>query len=320
MLCISTRDIVNTVSLTELVDAIESAYFINEEGSFFMPDRMHINYSDNTLLLMPCFTKDRFATKMVSLFPENTKQNIPVLYGSVILNDGSTGEPLAILNGAKLTAMRTGAVGGAAIRWLGINNSKSIGIIGAGVQGIHQAIFAINESNATDINVFDPNPDSKKKFISGVNSFYKNVNINFYKSPEEILEKSDNIIMSTTATKPVLPENHNILKGKCYIAIGSYKPELKELPESLFKLIDQYFIDTEHAMTESGDLITPINKKWFKKENIHSIGKLITSNIELSSNTTRLFKSVGMALFDLVVADLIYKRAVEKGIGTKVDF
>lgn len=319
MLCLSANDIVNAVSLTELVDAIETAFLINEEGNFFMPERMVINYSDNTLLLMPCFTEKRFATKLVSLFPENVNNNKPVLYGSVILNDGNTGEPLAILNGAKLTAMRTGAVGGTAIRLLAEKNSRSVGIIGAGVQGLHQTLFAINERDISNINVYDPNPEIEEIFVSTILDLYKKTEIKFYNTAEEVLDRSEIIIMSTTATSPVLPEKPDKLKGKCYIAIGSYKPEMKEFSESLFKLVDQYFIDTEHAMTESGDLINPLNNNWFKKENIYTAGKLLTGKVKLSSNKTRLFKSVGMALFDLVTADLIYRRALEKGIGTRVE-
>jgi len=319
MLCLSTSDIVKAVSLTELVDAIETAFLINEKGSFYMPERMHINHSDNTLLLMPCFANNKFATKLVSLFPENSKINKPVLYGSVILNDGTTGEPLAILNGAKLTASRTGAVGGTAIRHLADKNVETVGIIGAGVQGFHQALFSINERNIKYINVFDQNSSILKSFIDKFSQLDMDVEIKSTESAEEVLDNSEVLIMSTNSNQAVLPEITQKLKDKTYVAIGSYKPEMNEIPKSLFSLADQYFIDTEHALEESGDLINPLNNRWFEKNNIHTLGKLLNGKIKLSINKTRIFKSVGMALFDLVVADLIYKKAIEKGIGTRVE-
>jgi len=318
MLVISEQDIIKAVSFTELVDAIEKAFLIYEKGEYHMPERMHIDLSGNTLLLMPCFTKRKFATKLVSLFPENSKQNKPVLYGTVILNEGETGEPLALINGAKLTAMRTAAVGGTAIRWLSSRDTKSLGIIGAGIQGIHQALFALNERKIDYINVFDPNTETEKVFKHSIYDYYNSVSIKYCKSSEEVLEQSDAIIMATTATRPVLPDNPDKLKGKCFIAIGSYKPEMKEIPESLFKMVDQYFIDTDHAMIESGDLIDPLTNNWINKSNILPIGKLISGKVNLSSNDTRIFKSVGMALFDLVAADLIYTRAIEKKLGSYV--
>lgn len=318
MLCISAQDIENAVSLTEIVDTIETAFLIYEEGSFYMPERMHINHSENTLLLMPCFTNNKFATKLVSLFPENYKRNKPVLYGSVILNNGKTGEPLAILNGAKLTAMRTGAVGGTAIRHLADKSVGSLGIIGAGVQGFHQALFGFNERNIKIINVFDPYSSVTNNFIDKFSQLNIDVEIKLKKSAEQVLDNSDVLIMSTNSNQPVLPDISCKLKDKTYVAIGSYKPEMNEIPLSLFSLANQYFIDTEHAFTESGDLINPLNNKWFDKTNVHTMGKLLTGKIKLSSNKTRIFKSVGMALFDLVCADLIYKKALEKGIGTNV--
>ncbi|MFC2119205.1 ornithine cyclodeaminase family protein [Bacteroidota bacterium] len=319
MLCLSESDIIKAVTLTELVDAIESAFIIYEKGDFFMPPRMHIDYKKNTLLLMPCFTEDKFATKLVSLFPDNPAINKPVLYGSVLLNDGETGEPLAIINGAKLTAMRTGAVGGVAVRWLSDNNSETLGIIGAGVQGFHQALFCLNERNIKTLNVFDKNEKVIQGFINKIPEYKKNIKICRCKSSEEVLDNSEIIIMATTSTKPVLTEKSEKLKDKTYVAIGSYKPEMKEFPAALFHLADQYFIDTEHAMEESGDLIDPLNNNWFNKEKIYTAGKLLSGEIKLSENKTRIFKSVGMALFDLVVADLIYKKAIEKGIGTSVE-
>ncbi|UCG28553.1 MAG: hypothetical protein JSV24_04120, partial [Bacteroidales bacterium] len=112
MLCISADDIVKAVSCQELVMAVEKAMIMYEKEEFYMPQRMHLDYKGNILLLMPCFTPESMATKLVSLFPGNLEKGKPVINGIVILNDAETGEPLAVFNGAKLTAVRTGAVGG----------------------------------------------------------------------------------------------------------------------------------------------------------------------------------------------------------------
>ncbi len=80
-----------------------------------------------TILYMPCFLKSIFGAKILTLFPGNTAKNKPVIEGLVLLNDPETGEPLALLDGAKLTAVRTGAVGGDAVRYTTPENSKSVG-------------------------------------------------------------------------------------------------------------------------------------------------------------------------------------------------
>ena len=81
------------------------------DGAFTMPDRLHVEHEGNVLLAMPAFAGDHFATKLVSVFPDCT----PAIQGALLLNDGADGRPLALLEGAVLTALRTGAVSGLGI-------------------------------------------------------------------------------------------------------------------------------------------------------------------------------------------------------------
>jgi len=134
MLILNQEDLLRAVSREEMVDCVEKAVLVYEEKDFNMPDRMCVEYGKNSLLLMPCFTEKSMGTKLVSLFPENEKKDLPVLFGVMVLNDGETGRPLAVLNGSALTALRTGAVGGAGIRHITSEKAKSLGIVGAGVQ------------------------------------------------------------------------------------------------------------------------------------------------------------------------------------------
>ena len=93
---------------------------------------------------------------------------------------------------------------------------------------------------------------------------------------------------------------------------------MRELPDSLFPLIDRVFIDSLQAPEEAGDLVVPIKKKILNKESICTLGKLITGNTDRGGKPTRFFKSVGMAIFDIVVAKRIYELACEKGMGTEI--
>ena len=317
MLCLSEHDILQAVTFADIMAAVERAMIIYEEKSFHMPMRMHADYKGNTLLLMPCFTPKKFGTKLVSLFPENINKNLPVLFGAMILNDGETGEPLALLNGSKLTALRTGAVGGVAIRYLAPKNITKLGIIGAGVQGFHQVLFACTERNISDVFVFDQIAHKVPSFIEKLSRELPQVKFHQAESTEALLKESELIITATNSEKPVLPNREELLKGKHFVGIGSYKPNMREFPDTLFQILDQIFIDTEHAIDESGDVIDPVKNGWIKKDQMFTLGKLIQGNVEIKGETT-LFKSVGMALFDVVVSELIYEKALEKGLGQEV--
>ncbi|MCP4709997.1 MAG: ornithine cyclodeaminase family protein, partial [Planctomycetes bacterium] len=155
MLFLSHDDMNESVTYDEIMDQVEEALKLNETKDFHMPLRTHVEHQGNTLLLMPCFTRQSFGTKLVTLFPGNEQKELPTLHGVMVLNDALSGVPQAVLNGAALTSMRTGAVGGVSIRHLAPDNAHTVGIVGTGVQGFHQALFACEARKITDIFLFD---------------------------------------------------------------------------------------------------------------------------------------------------------------------
>jgi len=320
MLYINANDIEKILSLKQLVDALEKALLIMSKKQFTMPDRFHISQGDNTLLLMPCFTEKYFGTKLVSVFPENVRKDKPVIYGNMVLNFGDTGEVAAIIDGSKLTAMRTGAVGGIGIRYLAPDKSKNLAIIGAGVQGIHQAVFACCEAEISNIFVFDFKDEHIQLLKEQVDKWHKNIVVHKSESARHAIEKSDIVITATTSSKPVIPDDKDVLKNRTIIGIGSYKPDMREFPESLFKLTSTIFVDTMVAKKESGDLLTPLENNWVKNDQIVEIADLVAGKVFVDKKTseTRLFKSVGMGLFDLIVAQTLFEKALELNIGQKI--
>jgi len=302
------------------MDAIEQAYAIELAGAYSMPPRIYIDHQENTLLYMPCFLENIFGTKFLSLFPGNATRNQPVINGVVMLNEAATGKPVAILDGAKVTAIRTGAVGGVAVRHTAPEQVDSLGLIGAGVQGFHQVLFACQARKITTVSVYDMSKEKTRICCEHLSNALPQISIKPAQSVEDLLVKSEIVITATPSQKPVLPDDENLLRNKCYIGIGSYKPDMREFPRALFHLIEQVLIDTEHGLEESGDLITPLDKGWIEKSQILKFGSYLTAkNRPGSGEKTTLFKSVGMGLFDIVVSELIYRKALQKGIGQVLD-
>jgi len=317
MLYLSPDDIMAAADFDAVMDAIEQAYRIDLSGDFEMPVRMHVENGENTLLYMPCFLKNIFGTKMLSLFPGNSAKQRPVIEGIVLLNDGETGTPVAILDGARLTAIRTGAVGGTAVRHITPVNAVSLGLIGAGIQGFYQVLFACTARKIKTVAVYDQIDSKLDSFCSRLSEALPNVKVEKAGTVEELLEKSEIVITATPATKPVLPNEQELLRGKSFIGIGSYKLEMREYPQILYRLINKVLIDTEHGLEESGDLIIPLQNKWIEEEQIIKFGSFLRERSDgAARDETMFFKSVGMALFDIVVSEHIYKKALENKIGT----
>jgi len=320
MIYLTESDILKAATINEMLDAIEASLRIYEKKEFHMPQRLHVDHEDNVLLLMPCFTKDYFGTKVITLFPDNPAKNVPVLNGIMVLNDAQTGLPLALLNGPALTAVRTAAVGAVSIRHLAPDDAHAVGIIGAGVQGFYQARVACSARRITDVFIYDIYPEKATALKVKLQQAIPDVNVHQAAGVEDLLERTQIVITATTSTEPVLPDKEDLLEGRHFVGIGSYKPHVREFPQALFGLLKNVYIDTEHAVEESGDIIVPLQNGWLKRDQIMTLGRfLIDSESECQERQeTTFFKSVGMALFDVCASTLIYQKAIVKGLGQQI--
>lgn len=289
------------------IDAIEKAMKISAPGGFVMPQRMHLDHGNDTFLLMPCITDEYWATKLVSFCPGNKDSGRPSIYGTVVLNNSKTGEPLAIMDGGMITAMRTAAVTAVGIKHLSPFSSYSLGIIGTGTQGIFQVLFACSVREIKEVWAFDQNTDNLKKFSAELRGKLPGITIHCAVSSVEVALNSEVIIAATNSRVPVFPDSKELFTGRTFVGIGSYKPGYSEFPEQLLRQLSQVFVDTLDGKKESGDLITPIVNHWISEENIITLGNLISGADTLSANPTRLFKTVGSAIFDLFAAKLVYE-------------
>jgi ornithine cyclodeaminase len=288
------------------VAAMEQAFIDTAQGVVEVPPRVHLDRGPNTLLLMPCFGSTYFSTKLVSVFPKNLQKNEPMIYGSVLLNDGQTGRPLAVMDGSKLTAMRTAAVGAVGIKYLAPQEASNLGVIGLGIQGFHQALFACQQRNIRTLRIMDNSGEVMSRFSERFKALYPEINVVPCNSAEELCNASEIVITATGSHQPVVPDHGGWWKGKTVVGIGSYKPDMREFPDSFFADLEQVFVDTPVALEETGDLLEPLNKGLISEASIFPLWDLIQEKVVLSGET-RFFKSVGMAAFDLYAAKLVYE-------------
>jgi ornithine cyclodeaminase/alanine dehydrogenase-like protein (mu-crystallin family) len=286
------------------VSAMEQAFIDTAKGVVEVPQRVHIDRGPNTLLLMPCFGSTYFSTKLVSVFPNNILKKEPMIYGSVVLNDGQTGKPLAVMDGSKLTAMRTAAVGALGIKYLAPLEASNLGIVGLGIQGFHQALFACQQRSIKTLRIMDHSGEVVARFSERFNTFYPEIKVIPCNSSEELCKASEIVITATGSHQPVVPSRE--LKGKTVVGIGSYKPDMREFPDSFFEELEQVFVDTPVALEETGDLLEPLKKGIISKDQVVPLWDLIMDKVKVRGET-RFFKSVGMAAFDLYGAKLVFE-------------
>ncbi len=316
MIFLGKEEIEKLVDPNEIMDQIEEAYRIFGEDAYYMPPRPVIEHENKTLIYMPCFTEDVIGTKMLTIFPENAKLGLPSLDGLVILNDRTTGAPLAIMDGQAVTAWRTGAVGGVGIRHLSRRDARKVGIVGAGAQGFHQAVYACAARNIETVYIWNHSDRDLTDFMDRLKKTIADpaVKVVQCKTVEELVKASDIICTATPSEEPVLPNDRELLEGKCIIAIGSYTPKMREIPDVIWDLVDKVYIELPYACEESGDLSQPLAEGRLTMDRVVLMDKFLASGAdedEIAGKTT-YFKSVGMGLFDVCVAQKLLEKAKER--------
>ncbi|MGQ3380870.1 ornithine cyclodeaminase family protein [Priestia endophytica] len=317
MLLLSGKDVENLLSMEEAINVMEEAFLKYANKDFVMPERTFTKVKDeDNLLIMPCFVDDCIGLKIATSYPSNTNTNSPVTQGLVVINDIETGEPLSIINGTILTAIKTAAVSGVAMRYF-MKSAEAVGLVGTGLQGLYQLIAAQSSTSVKRFYLYNRSPEKIDSFIQEFQSISnKEVEIIPVTDKSELVRNSEIIITATTSVSPVLPNDAEIYKNKLVVGVGSYKSNMREFPQALFEQAESYYIDSEQGKIECGDIIDPLEKSWIKDNQVILLSDLLSGKIKEPENReTILFKTVNMALFDASIGNYIYKKAKEVGIG-----
>jgi ornithine cyclodeaminase/alanine dehydrogenase-like protein (mu-crystallin family) len=308
---------IDRVPLEIIQKAVEQAYHLQYTNACRMPDRIHVPDRKNTLMVMPCFSDAFVATKLVTVFPQAPESGLPVVNGLVILADNQTGQPLAILDGAALTARRTGAVGGMAVACLTPESIETAGIIGTGVQGRSQAEFLLFNRRVKTLWLADLNRTAAQNMARDIGHAHPHVSCRIADSPRQLMRDSQVVIAATTSTDPVFDADLSDVTGKTFISIGSFTPEMKEFPDAVIQGADAVYVDTLFAAKESGDICQPLTRRIVPENKIQPFASVPGQPVDVGG--TVLFKSVGMALFDLTVAAAVFAWGHEKKQGQQLE-
>lgn len=320
MLILDKKTMESLASPERIIPALERAFRVFGSGEYRMPDRFACESGNLTALYMPCFTAEHFGTKALTLVPENRELGLPSLDGVMLLNDRSTGRIAAIMDAKPLTAWRTGSTGALGARLLSRPDAKSLGIVGCGTQGLHQAICICTVRSIERVYLYSRHgvPDSFKSALAA--RVGTEVELYECSGVRALVENSDIVVTATFSSEPVLPDDAELLRSRCYIAVGSYKPFMRELPDALMTVADRVAADLPYACEESGDLAAPISSGLLAPERVEYLSDMLDSPPEIRPGDTTLFKTVGMALVDLMAAAEFYAIARERHLGVELDF
>jgi ornithine cyclodeaminase len=260
--------------------------------------------------------------KVVSVFGGNRDLGLPTINAVVLMVDPATGQPLGLLEGATVTALRTGAVSGAATDLMARADSRILAVIGAGAQGLTQTAAACAVRPIEEIRVSDLSQDARESFAERLKAWAPDLadRVRPVASTREAVEGADVICTATTSTRPVF-EDGWLKEGTHINGIGAYTPEMQEVPDETVGRARIVVDAVEAVLHEAGDLVQPISRGVITEADIQvELGHVVDGIAPGRQDERQItfFKSVGNAIQDMIVGAAALKTANERGIGTRI--
>ena len=327
MLVLTRSQVRELVSMADAIELMKTAFAELSAGRTVSPLRTVIPLPDRDgdALFMPAYVPamDALGLKSVNVFRRNPERGLLVIHAIVSLVDPETGQPLALMDGTYLTALRTGAVSGAAADLLARPESRVLAAIGAGAQGITQIAAVCAVRPIEQVIAVDVNEPALERLRQQLRNDWPEIEARLETTTDAgaAVREADVICTATTSRTPVF-RDEDVRPGTHISAVGAYTPEMQELPAETVARATVVVDAVEAALAEAGDLIIPLNDGLVRREHFSRELGMVASGMapgRTSDEEVTLFKSVGNAVQDVVVAKRAVERAREMGVGMEVE-
>ena len=297
---------IQQLSWSDVLDTLERAFKVRarDTEAFILPERVAIHAPQGTYLTMPCADKENwFGVKQVSVIPDNPTRNKPSVQAWYTLFDPS-GTPALACDATLLTRFRTSAVSAIAAKYLAPKDAHTLLVIGTGSLAPWMAEAHAQVRDYERILVWGRDLDKARITSEKINSRLGE-RAEVVKSLEAAAKEADVITLATTARKPILKGAW--LRGSQHLdLVGAFIPEMAEVDADAVKNADVFVDDLDACTVEAGDLIQAQAQGWSFEQAYGDLGEVVTEKSgRQTPHRITLFKSVGLALEDLVVAKLV---------------
>lgn len=309
MLVLTQAEVRSLLDLELLIDSLERAFVDLSAGRASVPPRSAAHVGSRGLLgAMPGYLDGVLETKLVSVFPGNEAAGLPTHQALIALFDDETGSPLAIMDGTTITAVRTGAASAVATRALARDDARVLAVLGSGVQGRShfEAVTSVREF--AEIRIASRNREHAEALADELGAAASG-------SFEEAVRGADVVCACTDSGDPVVRREW-LAGGEHVTSVGASRegPELD--PETVLAGL---------LVVESRVAFEPYPAGAHELQGLDpnaavELGEVLGGTREgrTSPEQITVYKSMGHAVEDAAAAGLVYRRALELGVGTEV--
>jgi ornithine cyclodeaminase len=320
LLVLNQQEVEALLDMEGCIEAMADALSSLARGEVHVPLRAVIRPEgeDTFLGLMPAHRgggSPLYSLKTVCVFPDNPQRGLDAHQGTVTLFDGETGETRAIMNASAITAIRTAAVSAVATRLLAREDSRELGILGAGVQARShlEAMRLVRDFDR--VRIFSPTAAHAEALAAEGGAVAVG-------SAQEAVEGADVVVTATSSVDPVL--RREWLKPGVHVnVIGGRPPTMRELDVATVADSAFYVDRRESAEKEAHDYRDALESGAVGPDHIKGeLGELLIGAVpgRTSPEELTVFRSLGLAVEDLAAAEYVVRRASERGAGVEVEF
>lgn len=293
---VDAEELARRLPMAAAIDALEAAFRDGDPSA--TPLRSHVETPAGTLLVMPAMGEAGVGVKLVTLTEANPARGLPLIHALYALFDPATQAPTLLVDGAALTALRTGAVSGVATRHLARPDAKRLVLFGAGVQArshlaamravrpIHQLVVVSLTAERAQVLVDEAQGDGLTARVGTARD----------------VGAADIVCTCTTATEPLF-DGDDLADGAHVNAVGAYRPDAREVDTTTVRRAHVVVETRAAAMEEAGDLLIPIDEGAIEPGHVRAdLAELVRGTWVRPLQGVSLFESVGLAFEDLAVA------------------
>lgn len=321
VLWLDQSDVQSLLDMHSTIEAVENGFRQHGLKKVQMPPKSYLYFQkyNGDLRTMPVYIEeeDIAGVKIVNVHPDNHQKGLPTVMAVIVLNSTQTGAPLAIMDGTFITDMRTGAAGGVAAKYLARKNSHIVGMVGVGDQARTQLLALSQVMDIQKVKLFCRN-------MSHCDHFEKDmihlISCEFLKK-DKIKDVCDcDILVTTTPVREPIVMSEWIKEGTHINAIGADAKGKEELDPQLL-LHAKVIVDDMIQASHSGEVNVPLLNGIITQKQIYcELGEVVCGIHpgRQSDDEITIFDSTGLAVQDIVTANMIYKKALEHGMGQSI--
>jgi ornithine cyclodeaminase len=325
MLVLDRDDVETLLSPGLCLEAIERVMIDLHEGRAVQPLRTVETLGERgSALFMPAILERPalLGTKVVTILRGNPALGVASHHAALLVFEAEHGRPVALIEGASVTALRTAATSALATRLLARPGARVLALLGSGVQARGHLDALLEVTDCSTVRVWSPREASRRDFVAAARERFPELTVEAAASAEEAVRGADVVTTVTSSKRPIL--EHSWLAPGCHVnAIGASTATTREIDTETVVAAALFVDQLEAALTEAGELLLPMAEGRLDASHVRGdLGALAAGEISgrTADDQLTLFKSVGLAVQDLAAAGALIGAATARVAGQVVDW